>query len=186
MEEYHVREYCGISTIVSISIIVVVIAAALFVGSTFLMPRNLGGSHSSSPSATSYSSESMTTSSASSSSSSLPSSLSFQGTVSYNPSCFPLYSGAVHVFGTISPTTSGEVKSVKLYWSYHSQNNWTWLNDLTYGPTFSSNGNFSHMWNPPEVAYYDFEANWTLSSGQIITGITSQPFQVVAQGSSCP
>jgi hypothetical protein len=185
LNSYHKREHRSISTVASIVIVVVVLAlVALFIGAIFLTSHTLGGS--SSPFTSSSYSSSVSTSSSIRSSSSGPSSSSYQGTVNYSPSCFALYSGAVHVFGTISPATSGNVKSVKLYWSYHDQNNWTWLNDLTYGPSFSNDGNFSHMWNPPEAAYYDFEANWTLASGQVITGITSQPFQVVAQGSSCP
>lgn len=116
------------------------------------------------------------------------SSNSIKGSVNYSPACFPLYtSGGVHVFGALaSPTSSSiSVQSAKLYWSYHGQNQWYWLNDLTFSTSFSSNGNFSHYWNPPEAAYYDFEANWTLSNGQTVTAITPEPFQVVAQGSSC-
>jgi hypothetical protein len=91
------------------------------------------------------------------------------------------------VTGEISPSLSGGLKanSVQLWWSYHGDNNWYPLNDLVLGSDFGVNGNFTHMWNPPAVAYYDFEANWTLSSGTILTAVTSKPFEVVAQGSSC-
>ena len=179
------REYTSISTVTSVVIVVVVLAVALFIGAIFLMPSKFGGVGTTSTSLPIAS----TTSSSTTSSSTSSASTSLHGTVNYSPSCFPLYTqGGVHVFGTVSPAISaisGNVKSVKLYWRYHGQNEWTWLNDLTYGPSFSSDGNFSHSWNPPEAAYYDFEANWTLSNGQVITGITSQPFQVVAQESSC-
>jgi hypothetical protein len=200
MRQYYKGRPKGISTIVSIVIIVVVIALVSAIGATFLLSHNPGGTGSTisstpspissypSASVTTTISTMLTTSSyyASAYSSVTRSSATIQGTVVFTPSCLVLYSGSVHVSGAISPSTSGNVKSVELYWSYHNQSNWTWLNDLTYGPSFSNDGNFSHIWNPPEAAYYDFEANWTLASGQTITGITAQPFQVVAQGSTCP
>jgi hypothetical protein len=114
--------------------------------------------------------------------------ISAQGSVSYSPSCFVLYSGGVHVAGVISPAESGVtyVKSVGLWWSYHAQNKWYPLNDLVLGSSFSRDGNFSHMWNPPSAGYYDFEANWTLSNGQTVSALSRPPFDVVAQSSTCP
>lgn len=182
------RGHRGISTTATVVVVVVLVVASV-VGAEFLFSKGSPNSISRSSSiSTTYSTviHSNSAISADSSSTSIASiSTSYQGTVAYSPSCFALYSGPVHVFGTVSPIASGNIKSVQLYWSYHSQNQWYLLNDLTYGSNFANNGNFSHMWNPPMVAFYDFEANWTLSDGQVIMGITSEPFQVVAQGSSC-
>lgn len=192
----------GISTLVPVIVAIIVIVLAAIASASFLLThQHEGGTvESSTTSASLYPYTAATTSSSNFTvftpstiitNSSVPlqsSSSSYLGSVSYSPSCFVLFSGAVHVFGTISPSLQENdvVSSVKLYWSYHGQNQWVWLNDLTYGPSFSSDGNFSHLWNPPEAAYYDFEANWTLADGSTITAITAQPFQVVAQGSSCP
>ncbi len=124
---------------------------------------------------------------ASSSTATAPS-VSASTTFNYTPACIYLNQpGGVHVTGSISPSSAVDVKSVTLWWRYHnSGNNWYQLNDLVLGSTFFTYGNFSHTWNPPSVNYYDFEANWTLSSGQVVKATTSNPLQVVAQGTACP
>jgi hypothetical protein len=115
-------------------------------------------------------------------------SVSVSSRIDYAPACIPLnQAGGVHVTGSISASSAVNVNSATLWWRYqNSGNNWYQLNDLVLGQTFSIYGNFSHRWDPPSVNHYDFEANWTLSSGQLITAITSNPLQVVAQGASCP
>lgn len=116
------------------------------------------------------------------------SSVSGSTAFNYTPACIYLYQpGGVHVNGSISPSSNVVIKSVTLWWRYHSSGNkWYQLNDLVLGSTFSKYGNFSHTWNPPSVNYYDFEVNWTISSGQVITAMTINPLQVVAQGTACP
>jgi hypothetical protein len=108
--------------------------------------------------------------------------------LNYTPACMVLNQpGGVYVTGSVASPSLVTVKSVTLWWKYNgSGNSWYQLNDLALGSTFSTLGNFSHTWNPPSVNYYDFEANWTLTSGQVVTMITTSPLQVVGQGSSCP
>lgn len=175
----------AISSAISIGVIFLIIAIAitgvalggLFRGNT----SSIAQQTASSSFASSTTSQTTASSFASSSATTLASTET--GLVEYSPSCFVLYSGAVHVFGKLDQSI--QVKSVELFWSYHGQNNWYLLNDLVLGPSFSTDGNFSHTWNPPEAAYYDFKAEWTLAGGQVVTQTTTSPFQVVTQGSSC-
>ena len=195
----------GLTTIILVAIIVIIIAVvgigAAFALSSLTNPSTTShqstsvsmasstsiatSSHSIVSSSTAETSLSQVTSSVHStlSTSTRSSSQSYHGSVGFNPSCFVLYSGGVYVYGN---TSNASVKSVQLWWSYHAKNKWYPLNDLVLGSNFNTDGNFSHMWNPPSAAYYDFKANWTLSNGGIITAITSKPFQVVSQGSTCP
>lgn len=108
--------------------------------------------------------------------------------LNYSPACMVLNQpGGVHVTGGVTSSSPVTVKSVTLWWRYHGGgNNWYQLNDLVFGSAFSTHGNFSHAWNPPSVNNYDFEANWTLSTGQFVTAIASSPLQVVGEGSACP
>ena len=135
-----------------------------------------------------YLSHGNSTSDSASSSTSSVSTVSASTTFNYTPACIYLdQPGGVHVTGSIAPSSIVDVKSVTLWWRYHnSGNNWYQLNDLVLGQTFSTYGNFSHTWNPPSVNYYDFEVNWTISSGQVITASTSNPLQVVSQRTACP
>ncbi|MHB1908564.1 MAG: hypothetical protein ACYCQJ_06790 [Nitrososphaerales archaeon] len=175
----------AISSAISIGVIFLIIAIAITgvaLGGSFRGNNNsLAQQTASSSFASSTTTQTTTSSFTSSAATTLASTET--GLVGYSPSCFVLYSGAVHVFGKLNQDT--QVKSVELFWSYHGQNNWYLLNDLVLGASFSTDGNFSHTWNPPQAAYYDFKAEWTLAGGQVVTQTTTNPFDVVAQGSSC-